>query len=679
MPQKTNLNISPYYDDFNKDDNFYKILFKPGYPVQARELTGLQSLLQNQVESFGKHIFKEGSMVIPGNIELDRTYFSAKINETHLGIDVSVYLNEIIANNGGKGTRVRGQSSGIVATIKNYILPPAEGVDNITIFIKYQQSGDDGESKAFPDGEILILEEPLTYGNTTLTIGETVLTLTSEEATAVGSAFGVNAGVYFMRGSFIDVPSSLIILDPYNADPSYRVGFDVSEEVINSNDDDSLYDNAKGFTNFAAPGADRFKISVKLAKKSLDDYEDTTFVELMRVDSGEVKRLQDSSTYSEIKKYFAKRTFDESGDYAVEPFRVDIQESLNDEISTRGLFTENRLTDEGNIPDDDLMCVKLSPGRAYIKGFDVDLPGTTVIDVDKPRDTTTVNSASIPFEMGSLLRVNNVQGTPFINIGGTNANVIQLFNGRKGATNAGGGINIGDARVYSYAVTDASYSGATTNFDLYIYDVQTYTILKTTPITGTKIIGTKVRGLASGAMGYLAKASGSTGVNELAVSETSGVFIKGEQLIFNERVVSENVSITDLNAYTVDDIKSVFQDADALNSDLLSDFSADTVLQDRVVDGFSITDQLNITGNTATVNNRNFAALVGIHTDAIIAYQRGDNFTNGDIVFNKITDISVDGKTLTLGAVNNVAGINTGAVLASGISTTYTFRLKVPQ
>ena len=65
MPQKTNLNISPYYDDFNKDDNFYKILFKPGYPVQARELTGLQSLLQNQVESFGKHIFKEGSMVIP--------------------------------------------------------------------------------------------------------------------------------------------------------------------------------------------------------------------------------------------------------------------------------------------------------------------------------------------------------------------------------------------------------------------------------------------------------------------------------------------------------------------------------------------------------------------------------------------------------------------------------------
>ena len=45
MTQKTNLNISPYYDDFDKDDQFYKVLFKPGFPVQARELTTLQSIL----------------------------------------------------------------------------------------------------------------------------------------------------------------------------------------------------------------------------------------------------------------------------------------------------------------------------------------------------------------------------------------------------------------------------------------------------------------------------------------------------------------------------------------------------------------------------------------------------------------------------------------------------------
>ena len=53
MPQKTNLNVALYYDDFDKANNFYKVLFKPGYPVQARELTGLQSILQNQIENYG--------------------------------------------------------------------------------------------------------------------------------------------------------------------------------------------------------------------------------------------------------------------------------------------------------------------------------------------------------------------------------------------------------------------------------------------------------------------------------------------------------------------------------------------------------------------------------------------------------------------------------------------------
>ena len=60
MAQLTDLNVSPYYDDFNKNDNFQKVLFRPGFAVQARELTTLQSILQNQVERHGRHMFKEG-------------------------------------------------------------------------------------------------------------------------------------------------------------------------------------------------------------------------------------------------------------------------------------------------------------------------------------------------------------------------------------------------------------------------------------------------------------------------------------------------------------------------------------------------------------------------------------------------------------------------------------------
>ena len=61
MAQKTDLNVSPYYDDFDINDNFHRVLFRPGFAVQARELTQLQSILQNQIESLGRRQFKQGS------------------------------------------------------------------------------------------------------------------------------------------------------------------------------------------------------------------------------------------------------------------------------------------------------------------------------------------------------------------------------------------------------------------------------------------------------------------------------------------------------------------------------------------------------------------------------------------------------------------------------------------
>ena len=684
MPQKTNLNINPYYDDFDKAKNFYKILFRPGHPVQARELTGLQSLLQNQVESFGKHIFKEGSMVIPGGVEYDASYFSVKVNAAHLGIDVSVYLSEIISNNNGKGTRVRGQNSGIVGTIKNFILPPTEGVDENTVFVKYNQSGTDGESLAFPNGEVLILEENLTYGNTTLNINDTILTLVSEDAAATGSAFGVSKGVYFMRGVFVDVPTSLVILEPYSDTPSYRVGFEVLEEVISATDDDTLYDNAKGFTNFAAPGADRFKISVKLAKKSLQDFNDTNFVELFRVKNGETKKLQNKSVYSEIKKYFAKRTFDESGNYAVEPFRVNTQNSLNDEVSSRGLYTSNVLTDQGNTPSEDLMCVKLSPGKAYVRGFDVYLPGTTVLDVEKPRDTKSIGATSIPFRMGHNLKVNNTFGSPYISLGGTNNNVIGLYN-QRGITDgsqsgvptnsAFRGIKIGEARIYSYSASNAPYTGDSTEFDLHLYDIQTFTILKVSSSSQIQS-GSRVRGLTSGAIGFVREIPNT---NEISLSETTGTFADGEQIIVNEKTSNIPVSILKINSYAIDDIKSVYQSR--VITSLSSNFSADTVLYDRVLPYFSLTDNLSVlggaTGNTATVANRRFSGKVGIKTDAIIAYRHG---TFADPVYNRVSNITDNGQTLTLVSVGqSISGVNHGGILAAGISTNSTFRIKVPK
>ena len=96
MPQQTNLNVSPYFDDFDPDNDFHRVLFKPGYPVQARELTGLQSMMQNQIEKFGKHFFKEGAKVIPGNTGYTQLYNCVQLNNTFQGVPIDI---EVLPNN----------------------------------------------------------------------------------------------------------------------------------------------------------------------------------------------------------------------------------------------------------------------------------------------------------------------------------------------------------------------------------------------------------------------------------------------------------------------------------------------------------------------------------------------------------------------------------------------------
>jgi len=660
MPQKTNLNINPYYDDFDKDKNFYRVLFKPGYPVQARELTTLQSILQNQVESFGSHIFKEGSMVIPGNLNYDPAYYSVRLNADYLGIDLSVYVDKLV------GKRLTGQTSGIVAVVDKYLEKSiSEGITDLTLFVKYLQSGDNNEISQFTDGEILITEESFTYGNTTVNAGDTVATLVSEDATAVGTSVGIGAGVYFIRGTFVDVSQDKIVLDAYTNDSSYRVGLNILEEIVTAKDDNTLYDNAKGFSNYAAPGADRLKISASLSKKSLTDFNDKTFIELIRIENGEIKKLQNKTQYNYIRDYFAERTYDESGDYSVNQFGIEVKESLNDRQSNDGIYFPGQSTQQQATPSEDLMGVAISPGKAYVRGYDIESTQTTIIDVEKPRDKESVSPALVPFEFGTLMRVNNVSGTPFIGID-NNTNIVNLYNRRKSSISAGTGSIIGKARIYSFNLTDASYTNPSTEWDLYLFDVQTYTVLTvneslssvTCPATSF------VRGVSSGATGYAAENPAGT---TLTLIQTSGTFISGEQLLINE-TTEVSRSVVTATAYGIGDVKSVYQDSTALTSELKVDFVADTVLQKSLPNNFSLTDRLTITsGGTATCPGRNFAA-TGIKENSIIRYQISGLSTE---TYNRVSAVSNDGLTLTLVGISSVYGVCNGGLPTSTQSVTF--------
>ena len=93
MPSPTDFNLSPYYDDFTESKKFHRILFRPGFAVQARELTQSQTILQNQLERSGDHFFKKGAMVIPGEIGFDVNYYAVKISSIQSGIDLSSFNN----------------------------------------------------------------------------------------------------------------------------------------------------------------------------------------------------------------------------------------------------------------------------------------------------------------------------------------------------------------------------------------------------------------------------------------------------------------------------------------------------------------------------------------------------------------------------------------------------------
>ena len=656
MVQKTDLNINPYYDDFDSGKNFYKVLFKPGFPVQARELTTLQSILQNQIKTFGSHMFKEGSMVIPGNIAYDGNFNSVKLNSSNFGVDISLYINKFI------GKKITGQISGTSATIQFVSLPNNSNITDPTIYVKYLDSDNNFQFNPFQDGEELIAEENITYGNTTINAGTPFASLISLGATSVGSSASIGDGVYFVRGYFVNISKQTIILDDYSNTPSYRVGLKIDELIIGSKDEKSLYDPSKGFTNYAAPGADRFKINLTLTKKLISDLNDTDFIELLRVENGKIKLIEQKSQYNIIKDYMAARTYDESGDYTVEPFSVFVNNSLNDRLGNNGLFFDSETTAEKNKPSENLMCVKISPGKAYVRGYDIDKISTTILDVKKPRDTERIENVNIPFEMGNILKVNNVFGTA------KQKEIINLCDRLKGSA---GITTIGNARVYNFSLDDAPYKNASTNFNLYLYDIQTYTTLVlNSEVSNTELPKTSfVKGKSSGASGFAVAAGGnSTTIN---LSQTSGTFNVGEQLIVNG--IDFSRTIKSVRAYSTDDIKSVQQNA----STGFSQFTADCVLEKfSFPNGVS---ELTISGsNTVTSAGKNF---VGIKVGSIIRYQTTLSQNSFQVIlndgsisglgvtvpanfstFNRVTEISPDGRTLTIAPTPGVAGVYDGAI-----------------
>lgn len=447
----TDFNVTPYYDDYDETKNYYRILYKPGFAVQARELTQMQTMLQKQVDRFGKHIFKEGSIVIPGefSIETDLDYVKIKdVTTSNSAVNINDYLNLTLT----------GQSSNIQAYVVNVLDGSENEANTKTLYVKYRTGSDaNTETKTFSASEILVSNS------------KPNLTVLSSGAVGKASRFLIREGVFFAKEHFIRFDTQSIIIGRYTNTPSARVGFKVIEQIVGSNEDASLLDPALEASNYFAPGADRLKLTPELELREISDETGAPeFVELFTIDDGIVTERYDRSQYNILRDELAKRTEDESGDYYVRGLSIRLRETLNTG-NNGGLYTS------GNTQVlSQQLSVGVEPGLAYVKGYEVNKLVTDYVDIQKATAYNNVSSQIATTVIGSYVTLTEVTGAvtadkgQLVSLYGAAA---QSITNRAWSTTPAGSA-IGTARVASIVYNDDTLGTANASVLLYITDIK---------------------------------------------------------------------------------------------------------------------------------------------------------------------------------------------------------------
>ena len=431
MPQKTNLNVNPYYEDFDANKNFYKILFRPGYSIQGRELTQVQSILQNQIESFGKYAFKQGELVIPGEVGLNTKLDYVKLSSVSEvavgeGNDI-VYKKYDITQLVGQ--QLNGLTSGVTATVLAARLATDSSAD--TVYVNYINSGNSNTEETFRQGETLEVVDgvntPLLVVGTDGSVLPTSIQVTNpdtQEVTSIdspamgyGSAVKVQEGIYFVNGYFVRNDEQLLIIDEYYNKPSAKVGFTIKESIVTPEEDASLYDNAIGSSNYTAPGGHRLKISLELKEFALNAITDKNFIQLLTVSRGQIQRKIQGTDFSVLEQTLARRTFDESGDYVVDNFAVDIREYAQKD-GNRGIYAADEFGLYNNLSSTDAsrkMVATIGPGKAYVKGYEIVNKETKYLDISKARESLSSDNVTLKTKGLPTYSITNVFGSVPLN------------------------------------------------------------------------------------------------------------------------------------------------------------------------------------------------------------------------------------------------------------------------
>ena len=424
-PVIKNTFLTTYRDDWKDSDNYHRILFNNGRALQARELTQMQTILQNQVTKSGDFLFKDGSPISGGQINLS-------IAAEYVKLNTAVY--ELPANLSTiRGDIFTGATSGIKVRVNRIV--EAEGADPATLYVSYvdnnsQTAADTTAPQRLRAGETLT---GLSSG-VTLRVQSTNTTL--NPCVGKGSIISIAPGTYYVSGHYVFAKRQSIIVSKYSNTPTENVGFISTEDIVTASDKVALYDNSGVNPNLSAPGADRYRIRLTLTKESDVESGDLYF-NVVKIDNGKIVQSVDEGTSSilnTVGDIMATRTFEESGNYVVNPFIVKVK--TNDD-------------------SDQKLDISVGPGLAYVQGYRVQTLADTNFTINKPRSTALYNNQVSAANYGNYIIASTLKGIPAID---TFANV----NLRSAVTY--GGSTIGTARVRAIEENGA-------NYNLYLFDV----------------------------------------------------------------------------------------------------------------------------------------------------------------------------------------------------------------
>jgi len=391
-----------YKDDYDADKGFHQILFNSGRALQARELTQLQTIIQSEISRMGRNIFVEGAAVNPGGPSINARYEFIKLNTTtnDLPADTSTIVNTVFT----------GQTSGIKARVIEVV--EATGGDPDTLYVQYT---DTSSGTAGTTPLRMSAAEDISNGSVTLTVQTT--NTTANPAIGAGVRFSNGAGDFFAQGHFVVAPAQSIILSKYTTDFTGVVGFKVTQDVVTVSDDTTLYDNSGATLDTTAPGADRLRIQLTLSKEDdIDSDEDFVFYAYI-LNSEIYEEATPANDYNIPQEMLALRTFEESGNYVVRPFK---------------------LTFEDHPDSDTKLKANISPGTAYVYGYRSHVRSDKKLDIDKAQTFEEIENQITAADYGNYVICDKSTGEDLPDVG----DVVDLMDSANYAGSA-----IGDAAV----------------------------------------------------------------------------------------------------------------------------------------------------------------------------------------------------------------------------------------